>query len=199
MKTDNNTLNGIKNDAERSLLISWSLIVLLSSLIGDTIILIATIKYKAIILHKVIITVMQPMSVCDLIQTVFRVFPEHVALITDVWMMGELLCHVSYNISWVCNPVAVFMTSALTTLKLIVVKYPLRTGAWSTWLGHKVCSSVWLLVLGFYIPLLVAWGTYSTSETQYTSATKNMPVTMTTSHLVYQLGLHGTFLPVWLF
>ena len=155
MKTDNNTLNGIKNDAERSLLILWSLTVLLSSLIGDSIILIATIKYKAIILHKVIITVMQHMAVCDLIQTVFRVFPEHVALITDVWMMGELLCHVSYNISWVCNPVAVFMTSALTTLKLIVVKYPLRTGAWSTWLGHKVCSSVWLLVLGFYIPLLV--------------------------------------------
>ena len=116
MATDNNTLYIIKDDAERSILVLWNLTVLLASLIGDSIILIATIKYKAIKLHKVILTVMQHMAVCDLIQTVFRVFPEHVALITDVWRMGELLCHVSYNISWVCAPFAVFMTSALTTL-----------------------------------------------------------------------------------
>ena len=128
--------------------------ILLASLIGDSIILIATTKYKAIKLHKVIITVMQHMAVCDLMQAVLTVFPVTLGLITDHWVMGELLCHVQYNISWVCAPVAVFLTSAMTTLKLIIVKYPLRTGAWSTWLGHKICSSLWLLVIACYTPLL---------------------------------------------
>ena len=129
--------------------------ILLASLIGDSIILIATTKYKAIKLHKVIITVMQHMAVCDLMQAVLAVFPVTLGLITDRWVMGELLCHVQYNIRWVCAPVAVFLTSAMTTLKLIIVKYPLRTGAWSTWLGHKVCSSLWLLVIACYTPLNV--------------------------------------------
>ena len=154
MGTDNNTLYVIKDDAERSILVLWNLMILLASLIGDSIILIATTKYKAIKLHKVIITVMQHMAVCDLMQAVLTVFPVTLGLITDHWVMGELLCHVQYNISWVCAPVAVFLTSAMTTLKLIIVKYPLRTGAWSTWLGHKICSSLWLLVIACYTPLL---------------------------------------------
>ena len=129
--------------------------ILLASLIGDSIILIATTKYKAIKLHKVIITAMQHMAVCDLMQAVLTVFPVTLGLITDRWVMGELLCHVQYNIMWVCAPVAVFLTSAMTTLKLIIVKYPLKTGAWSTWLGHKICSSLWFLVIACRTPSVV--------------------------------------------
>ena len=155
MHTAINSVNAIKDDAERSILILWNLTVLLTSLIGASIILIATIKYQAIKLHKVIITVMQHMAVCDLIQTVFKVFLGTLATITYVWMMGELLCHVQFNISWVCAPVALFMTSALTTLKLIMIRYPLRTGAWYSRLGHKICTALWFLVLCCYTPLIV--------------------------------------------
>ena len=155
MQTDNKTLYAIRDDEERLLLILWNLIVVLSSLIGDSIILIATIKYKAIKLHKLVVTVMQHMAVCDLIQTVFRVFPSSLAIIADHWVFGELLCHVQENVSLACVPVTMLLTCALTTLKLVTVKYPLRARAWPTRLGHKICSSVWLLVLGCYTPLLV--------------------------------------------
>ena len=155
MQTDNKTLYAIRDDEERSLLILWNFIVVMSSLIGDSIILIATINYKAIKLHKLIVTVMQHMAVCDLIQTVFNVSPRTLALISDRWVVGELLCHVQENVSWVSIFVTVSLTCVMTTLKLITVKYPLRTRAWSTRLGHKICSSVWLLVLGWYTPALV--------------------------------------------
>ena len=129
--------------------------VLLSSLIGDSIILIATIKYKVIKIHKVIVTVMQHMAVCDLIQTVFRVIPVTLALISDRWVVGELLCQVEVIVNWTCTPLTLFLTCAMTTLKLITVKYPLRTGAWSTLLGHTICSALWLLSLAWCTPLLV--------------------------------------------
>ena len=127
----------------------------MSSLIGDSIILIATIKYKAIKLHKLVVTVMQHMAVCDLIQTVFSVSPSTLALISYRWVVGELLCNVQQHVGWICGLVTMLLTCVMTTLKLITVKYPLRTRAWSTRLGHKICCSVWLLVLGCYAPLLV--------------------------------------------
>ena len=155
MKTDNKTLFAIQDDTERSIFVLWSLTVFLASLAGDSIILIATIRYKAIKLHKVIIAVMQHMAICDLMLAVFKVFPGFVALIIDRWVLGEMLCHVQYNISWICGPMTVFLTSAMAILKLIMVQYPLKTGAWSTRLGHRICSVVWLLMLGWYTPVLV--------------------------------------------
>ena len=101
MQTDNLTLYGIKDDAEKYTLILWNLTVLLTSLIGDSLILIGTIKYNAIQQHKVIVAVMQHMAVSDLLQTVFRVFPTTVALVTNRWVFGEALCHVEDTVKWV--------------------------------------------------------------------------------------------------
>ena len=154
MQTDNNTQYEINNEAERSIFILCNLMILLASLMGDSIILISTIKYSAITLNKVIITVIQHMAVCDLIQTLFKVSPITFAFMTDRWVMGELICHVQYNISWLCGPVTVFLTTAMTTLKLILVKYPLKTCAWSTRLGHRICCAAWVLALGWYTPML---------------------------------------------
>ena len=166
MQTNNKTLYAIRDDEERSLLILWNFIVVMSSLIGDSIILIATIKYKAIKLHKLVVIVMQHMAVCDLIQTVFRVFPITLALISDRWVVGELLCHVQESVSWVCGSVTMLLTCAMTTLKLITVKYPLR--AWPTRIGHKICAYLWLLELFLCTPALVVTLLY-TRDTIYFS------------------------------
>ena len=155
MKTDNKTLYGIKDSTERYILIFWNLTVLLVSLFGDSNILIGTIKYKAINQPKAILAVMQNMAACDILQTVFRVFPSTIALITDSWVFGEPLCHLDENIGFVCGGMTLFLTCAMTTQKLIIVKFPLRTAAWSSRLAHKICSSLWILQLCCCIPVLV--------------------------------------------
>ena len=110
MRTDNKTLYVITDDRERYIFILWSCITLMASLIGDSIILVVTIKYNAIKLQKVIIAAMQHMAICDLLQIAFKVFPVTLAFITDRWVVGELLCEVSENMSWVCAEVTVFQT-----------------------------------------------------------------------------------------
>ena len=154
MQTDNKTLLGIRHDGERSLWITWNIVVFLVSLIGDSIILIATTKYKAIKHHKVIVAVMQHMAVCDILQTVSRVFPSILSLTADRWVLGKVLCHAEENITYLCGGVTLYLTCALTTFKLIVVKYPLRTGAWSSRLGHRVCACLWLFELCVHFPIL---------------------------------------------
>ena len=137
MKSGNKTLYGME-DTERYFSISWGTMVFLASLTGDSIILIGTIKYNAIRQHKMIVAVIQHLAASDLLQTAFRVFPCSLALITDRWILGEMLCHVEENIGFVCAGVTLFLTSCMSTLKLINVKQPLRTRVWTTKLGHMI-------------------------------------------------------------
>ena len=139
----------------------WMGTVIFTSLSGDSIILLATIKYRAIKQHKVVIAVMQHMAVCDLLQTIFRVLP--MILVTCIGphdlfssdLGEELFCHIQENITWLTNTVTIMLTCALTTLKLVIVKYPLRTRSWSSKLGHKICTAVWLLYLVAFAPVFV--------------------------------------------
>jgi hypothetical protein len=155
MQTANKTIYGIRDDTERAGLILWSLVVLTASLIGDSVILLATFKYKAFKQHKVIISVAQHLAVCDLLQVVFRVIPVTLALITDRWVMGVLFCHIQDNVGFVWGMATQLLTCTLSTLKLITVKYPIKTRPWSSRLGHVICTAVWVLVMILYCPVLL--------------------------------------------
>ena len=160
MRTDNKTLLGISSDAERCVWIIWSIAVFLASMIGDSLILIATLKYRAIRHRKVIVAVMQHMAVCDMIQAVFRVFPSILSLSMDRWVLGEILCHAEETITFLCGAVTMYLTCAITTFKLITVKFPLKTGAWSSRLGHRVCACLWLFELCIHSPIMVGKSLY---------------------------------------
>ena len=154
MRTDNRTLYEIKDDTERYILILWSVTVLVASLTGGSVVLVATIRFKAIHQHKVIVTVMQHMAACDILMTALKVFPITLALIADQWILGEVLCHLEENIGWVCVLVTIYLTCAMTTLKLIIVTFPLKTGAWTSSLGHRICVVLWLFGLACCTPTL---------------------------------------------
>ena len=66
----NYTQFGIKNESERYLYACWISLVVLSSLFGDSLILIASTKYKAFKLNKMTVALIQHMSVNDLINAV---------------------------------------------------------------------------------------------------------------------------------
>ena len=152
---DNATFIGIKNDAERSILVLWILIVLVSTFIGDSIILVATCKYKVLNLHKVLVAIIQHMAVCDLLQSIFRVFPVLMATIANKWILGETLCHVQDNSMLILAGFTTLLTCALTTVKLVHLKYPLIARTWSKNIGHAICVVLWVFVTVSYAPIFV--------------------------------------------
>ena len=127
----------------------------LSSLIGDSIILVSTIKYRAIKQHKVIVAVIQHLAVSDLLQTIFRVLPTTVAIVADKWVMGEIMCHTQDFVTWVIGGVTMVITCGMSSLKLAHVNYPFLTRTWSQKFGHKVCAAVWAFILVTYAPVFV--------------------------------------------
>ena len=152
---DNATFKGIKNDAERSVLVLWMLIVLISTFIGDGIILLATCKYKVLNLHKVLVAIIQHMAVCDLLQSVFRVFPVLLATVANKWILGETLCHVQDNSMLMLAGFGTLLTCALTSVKLVHLKYPLIARTWSKNIGHIICVILWVFVTVSYAPIFI--------------------------------------------
>ena len=135
----------IKSDAVRYLWAGYFIFVLLSSLIGDTTILIASIKYRAIKLHRVIVIIIQNIAVCNLLVSITDVFVKLVSVIAGDWVFGDLLCHLSIYTRYYFNPVSIFLIVTMTTSKSLILIYPLRSGTVTRTRAHRVCAASWVV------------------------------------------------------
>ena len=131
------------------------IIVFITSLVGDSIILIGTIKYKAIKQRKVIIAAIQHLAVLDILTSVLYVLPKTVTLMTDRWDFWPFLCLVYGHFFGFYIFASSLITCLLPVLKLITVKYPLRTGAWSSKMGHKFCFALYFCSIILISPFVI--------------------------------------------
>ena len=147
VRTSNFTSEGLHNEGARAVSVLLITIIALSALMGDVIILVGTTKYRAIKLHRVVVVVIQHLAVNDLLQTVLLIVPQILSLLTQDWVLGELLCHVNENIFCVCFVLTGLLTSLLTTTKLLLVQFPLRLRGWSRKSAHLLCALCWIFSL----------------------------------------------------
>ena len=119
----NKTAYGIKSDAIRYTWTGCYLFVLASSLIGDTTILIASIKYKAFNLHRVIIVIIQHIAFCDLmILSATAVLPNMVSVISDNWVLGNVFCYFCFYTAYYSYLTGILLICTMTTSKLLLLK-----------------------------------------------------------------------------
>ena len=142
-----NTELSIQDSAVRSVWAVWLIFVILTALIGDTIILIASIKYKAIKLHGVIVVFIQHIAVGDVLVSLTWLLPCAMSLIANEWVFGDFLCYVRpYFSSWGYQAVSLFVCGMITC-KLLVLKYPIRSVTWTEGHAHRLCVVMWILAL----------------------------------------------------
>ena len=145
----NSSEDGSLGTGERFLWIIYLLIVLLSSLIGDSIILIASIKYNAIRLNKFLVTIMQHIAVCDILAAITNVLPTMISLIADRWILGEFGAYIQVYLEAGSFTGSNILICILTTSKLLILKFPLRTGSRTSKNAHTICALAWVLSLTF--------------------------------------------------
>ena len=206
MLSNNRTLYGIHNDTERHFLIFYNTFIALTSLIGDSIILISTVKYNAIKLHEIVVVITQNLAVCDLLLTVFRIIPQTAALIADDWVVGVFMGHAQNAVNYLAGTTTMTLTCAMTTVKLLIVKYPLKTGTWSIYTGYKLCGALWGLQIASWLPWLVVnmfyvrntlYFTYRTYQCSYNYFSPHTPTWFTMyASLSFLLGTILPFLVV---
>ena len=151
----NKTAYGIKSDAVRYTWAGYYLFVIASSVIGDTIILIASINYKAIKLHRVIIAIIQHIAFCDLIVSVTYFLPKMVSVICDKWVLGNFFSYLYSYTTYYSNLTSSLLICTMTTSKLLLLKYPFRFGTTTSKKAHLICVACWLVAFTFPVTLLL--------------------------------------------
>ena len=143
----NFTKFGIRNEAERYTWTMWLIFILSCSLLGDTIILVSSIKYNAFRIHDWIVAFIQHIAVCDLLISIFTIFPTIVSLLANGWVFGEPFCHFTATLTVYGVPTSSLLICALTSSKLWLLKNPLRARTLPKSKAHKLCAGIWVLAL----------------------------------------------------
>ena len=141
----NCTLFGVQNKTERYVYGGWFVFAITCSLLGDTTILVASIRYKAFKLQKIVVAFIQHIAVCDLLATISAIIPQLVSLIKDsnnrlLPIMRIFMISYEYGL-------CIHLVSAMTLGKLLSLKYPFRAGTWTTTRIHKFCAGIWITAL----------------------------------------------------
>ena len=149
----NKTIYGIQNDAVKYTWIAYFLFVIVSSLIGDTLILVASIKYRSIKLHSFIVACIQHIAVCDLMVSITTVLPKMVSLFAGGWVLGKVPCAIGPFIMIYPITVSLLLICLMTTSKLFVLKFPTKSNSLTSKRGHMACASVWFFATN--IPVIL--------------------------------------------
>ena len=153
---DSVAASALEHNGGRICFIIYNFIILFLTVIGDTVILLATIRYKAIKLHRVTVVIIQHIAVCDLLLILLKVFPAIVTGIADRWVFGEFLGHLQECLYPMILGMILLLTFVMSTTKLLILLYPFRSRTWSTRRGHLVCVAIWLYQLLIESPLMFA-------------------------------------------
>ena len=161
----NKTIYGIKDDASGYGWAGYFVFVIISSLVGDTTIFIASLKYKTFNLHRVIVVIIQHIAICDLMVTVTEVLPRTVTLISNGWVFKSSLCYLTPYTGYYLNGASILLICNMTISKLLLLKYPLKFGTTSKKKAHMFCVACWLTpgvlpITGFLLTLLDGQDTY---------------------------------------
>ena len=126
--------------------------MVICSLLGDTTILIASIKYKAFTLHKIVLTFIQHVAVCDLITALFSTLPNALSAFYNSGGSSKILNHARFFITFYVSTMSASLIAAMSLGKLLLLKYPLRAASWSKRQTHKICVGIWITLL--FTPVL---------------------------------------------
>ena len=131
----------------------YLLFVVLSSLIGDTFILVASIRYNAIKLNKFIIVVMQYIAVCDLLRAMGYILPsmvsmgENMSWISSFEKLGIAYFFMVLFVDLTTILIGSVLISVLTLSKLLMLAFPERTRKWTAKVAHLICVLSWIGII----------------------------------------------------
>ena len=147
MDSYDETSFAIQEDAERYFWIAFFVFTLLSSLIGDSLILFASFQKDAFKLNSFIIVVIQYIAVCDIASAIFNVIPRTLSLIANSRVFSDDLCNIQENLAASTAITVAWLTPILTTSKYLLMRKPIRFRRPRNWTKKRAHSFCWLSII----------------------------------------------------
>ena len=146
---DNYTEYGLHSKTDRDILIGYHCLIIISSIIGDTLILVGSLFYNAIKLHKIIVVFIQYIAVADLMFSLFRVIPGAISLAANRWILGHIFCSVGYFVTITFGVIEILLICALSVSKFLIIKFPFRAVSFSKKATHVTVIAAWIVIAIF--------------------------------------------------
>ncbi|KAL5263399.1 hypothetical protein ACHWQZ_G008686 [Mnemiopsis leidyi] len=149
MESEKSEINGIQNEVLRYSYVTYLLFVTLSCFVGDTLVLIGTIKFGAIKINKVLVVIIQHIALLNILTCITYVLPQVVSLIRKRWVLGYFLCHINSIAAFYLVSVNQLLTCCIAIMKVFMLKFPnspVVRGITSK-SAHAMCFFVWALAL----------------------------------------------------
>ena len=134
-------------DTARYMLILWSVISSILSLVGNTTVLITSRKYRALKLDKYSIRLIDNLAAADIGYTLTDIVPTIGALAADGWIYGTQLCVVDRFLTNVFYNITPLIVALLCVSKLTCLISPLRAHTRATRPVILMVLLVWFLVI----------------------------------------------------
>ena len=151
MESENSGHNGhgIQNDVLRYSYVTYLLFVTVSCLIGDSLILVGTIKFNAIKINSVLVVLIQHIALVDILTCITYVLPQATSLICNRWVLGYVSCHINSIAAFYLITVNQLLTCCMAITKVGFLKLPnsqvVRNLTSKS--AHVMCFLIWALAL----------------------------------------------------
>ena len=149
------------SDIERTALVVWSLCVSIISITGNLIVLVSSIKYKAIHLDKISVVLIRNLCIADLSYVVYILLTVG-NIVKREYQYGDFLCYWSYCFALSLTATEMGLICGLNVSKLITLHDPLSARRRKTRTGRIIAGAVWSLAFGW--SLTVRLYNYHTGE-----------------------------------
>ena len=140
----NQTLYHINDVGNKAALTVYCFGLSFISLFGNILVLLASIKYRAIKLDKVSIILIRNIAIADSLYAFLIMTPCGVSLVTDSWPFGDLLCYASTYLQYFLALAGINMICALNIAKLTSLIFPFRARLRSNKTGYTIAVSMWI-------------------------------------------------------
>ena len=151
----NYTVLSSEGSTERCVWAAWYIFLIITSVLGDTSILVGSIKYRAFHLHRVIVTFIQHIAVCDLLYSITYLSFLPGSILRNRWITKKTHCLITPFIGYYLNHVGCLLICGMTVSKFLLLRYCLKTRSWSRKLAHKFCAGIWIFCLCLPTMLLI--------------------------------------------
>ena len=105
----------------------YSCLMVILSVLGNTIVIYGSARHDAIKLDKVSVIFIQNLAVADILYTLITVFPSSVTYFAGKWVLGRGWCFVQAQCRFVPGMVNCVLVLSITLHRLVLFTFPRRT------------------------------------------------------------------------
>jgi len=138
-------------DPIRYFLTIWSILAATLSFAGNTVVLVASRKFRALKVDKVSVKLIENLAVADLGYTLVGIIPTIGALIANNWIYGRQFCVVNKVLTNIFFNMTTLLVSLLSVSKLTCLLFPIHARTRRSRHAVILVTLVWVLVTTYSV------------------------------------------------